>query len=39
MNLNAKRGLEAKRRSDGWLSDEVGYGAICHDSTNAYRLN
>lgn len=24
--------LEAKRRSDGWLNDEVGYGAICHDS-------
>ena len=21
-----------KRRSDGWLNDEVGYGAICHDS-------
>ena len=27
-----KRRLEAKRRSDGWLSDEVGYGTICHDS-------
>ena len=27
-----KRSLEAKRRSDGWLSDEVGYGTICHDS-------
>jgi hypothetical protein len=27
-----KRRLEAKRRSDGWLNDEVGYGAICHDS-------
>jgi hypothetical protein len=27
-----KRMLEAKRRSDGWLNDEVGYGAICHDS-------
>jgi hypothetical protein len=27
-----KRRLEAKRRSDGWLNDEVEYGAICHDS-------
>ena len=27
-----KRRLEAKRRSDGWLCDEVGYGTICHDS-------
>ena len=27
-----KRRLEAKRRSDGWLNDIVGYGAICHDS-------
>jgi hypothetical protein len=27
-----KRRLEAKRRSDGWLNDEVGYGAICYDS-------
>ena len=27
-----KRRLETKRRSDGWLNDEVGYGAICHDS-------
>jgi hypothetical protein len=27
-----KRRLEAKRRSDGWLNVEVGYGAICHDS-------
>jgi hypothetical protein len=27
-----KRRLEAKRRSDGWLSDEVRYGTICHDS-------
>ena len=27
-----KRRLEAKRRSDGWLNDEVGYGPICHDS-------
>ena len=27
-----KRRLEAKRRSDGWLNDEVGYGALCHDS-------
>jgi hypothetical protein len=27
-----KRRLEAKRRSDGWLNDEVGFGAICHDS-------
>jgi hypothetical protein len=26
------RRLEAKRRSDGWLSDEVRYGTICHDS-------
>lgn len=24
--------LETKRRSDGWLNDEVGYGTICHDS-------
>jgi hypothetical protein len=27
-----KRRLEAKRRSDGWLNDQVGYGTICHDS-------
>ena len=27
-----KRRLEANRRSDGWLNDIVGYGAICHDS-------
>ena len=27
-----KRKLEAKRRSDGWLNNEVGYGTICHDS-------
>jgi hypothetical protein len=27
-----KRKLEAKRRSDGWLNEEVGYGTICHDS-------
>jgi hypothetical protein len=27
-----KRRLEAKRWSDGWLNDEVGYGTICHDS-------
>lgn len=27
-----KRRLEAKRRSDGWLNDKVGYGTICHDS-------
>lgn len=27
-----KRRLEAKRRQDGWLNDEVGYGSICHDS-------
>jgi hypothetical protein len=27
-----KRKLEAKRRSDGWLNDEVGFGPICHDS-------
>ena len=27
-----KRRLEAKRRSDGWSNDEVGYGTICHDS-------
>jgi hypothetical protein len=27
-----KRRLEAKRRQDGWLNDEVGYGPICHDS-------
>jgi hypothetical protein len=27
-----KRRLEAKRRSDGWLNEEVGYGVICHDS-------
>ena len=25
-----KRRLEAKRRSDRWLNDEVGYGSICH---------
>ena len=27
-----KRKLEEKRRSDGWLNNEVGYGTICHDS-------
>jgi hypothetical protein len=27
-----KKRLEAKRRSDGWLNNEIGYGAICHDS-------
>ena len=27
-----KRRLEAKRRSDGWLNEEVGYTSICHDS-------
>ncbi|MGH9977155.1 MAG: hypothetical protein ACRD8Z_15165, partial [Nitrososphaeraceae archaeon] len=27
-----RRRLEAKRRSDGWLNDGVGYGTICHDS-------
>jgi hypothetical protein len=27
-----KRRLEAKRRSDGWVNDEVGFGSICHDS-------
>ena len=27
-----KRRLEAKRRSDVWLNDIVGHGAICHDS-------
>jgi hypothetical protein len=27
-----KRRLEAKRRQDGWLNDEVGYGSVCHDS-------
>lgn len=27
-----KRRLEGKRQSDGWLNDEVGYGALCHDS-------
>ncbi|MGH9965352.1 MAG: hypothetical protein ACRD5E_11075 [Nitrososphaeraceae archaeon] len=27
-----KRRLEARRRTDGWLNDEVGYGSICHDS-------
>lgn len=27
-----KRRLEAKRRSDGWLNEQVGYGIICHDS-------
>jgi hypothetical protein len=27
-----KRRLEAKRRPDGWLNDEIGYGIICHDS-------
>ena len=27
-----KRRLEAKRRLDGWLNNEVGYGTICHDS-------
>jgi hypothetical protein len=27
-----KRRLETKRRSDGWLNDEVGFGTICHDS-------
>jgi hypothetical protein len=27
-----KRRLGTKRRQDGWLNDEVGYGTICHDS-------
>jgi hypothetical protein len=27
-----KRRLEAKRRSDGWLNDQIGYGTISHDS-------
>ena len=27
-----KRRLETKRRQDGWLNDEFGYGSICHDS-------
>lgn len=27
-----KRRLEAKRRQEGWLDDEVGNGSICHDS-------
>lgn len=27
-----KRRLEEKRRSDGWLNNEVGFGPICHDS-------
>jgi hypothetical protein len=27
-----KRRLEGRRRSDGWLNDEVRYGPICHDS-------
>jgi hypothetical protein len=27
-----KRRLEARRWSDGWLNDKVGYGTICHDS-------
>jgi hypothetical protein len=27
-----RRRLEAKRRQDGWLNEEVGYGMICHDS-------
>jgi hypothetical protein len=27
-----KRRLEAIRRSDGWLNNEVGFGSICHDS-------
>ena len=27
-----KRRLEAKRRQDGWLNNEVEYGTICHDS-------
>ena len=27
-----KRRLEAKRRSDGWLNNDVGFGSICHDS-------
>jgi hypothetical protein len=27
-----RRRLEEKRRSNGWLNDEVGYGTICHDS-------
>jgi hypothetical protein len=27
-----RRRLEAKRRSDEWLNEEIGYGAICHDS-------
>ena len=28
-----KRRLEAKRRSDGQLDNEIGYGTICHDSS------
>ena len=27
-----RRRLEARRRSDGWLNEEVRYGPICHDS-------
>jgi hypothetical protein len=27
-----KRRMEGKRRSDGWLNNEVGFGSICHDS-------
>ena len=27
-----KRRLEAKRRSNGWLNNEVEFGSICHDS-------
>jgi hypothetical protein len=27
-----KSRLEAKRRPDGWLNEQVGYGIICHDS-------
>ena len=27
-----KSRLEAKRRQDGWLNDEVGHEPICHDS-------
>jgi hypothetical protein len=27
-----KKRLEAKRQSDGWLDNEVGFGSICHNS-------
>lgn len=27
-----KRRLEANRRSNGWLNEDIGYGSICHDS-------